>query len=366
MTTQQSIQDAEQRKREFSALRKYAAIQKSQEDKVCVQKAYIDITGDIEAAFVLDELLFFTLPRPETGRSGLRVWKEGFLWMAVGREDWWERKRLTARQADLATDKLIEKKLVFKEVHKFNGLNTVHLRLNVEEFFKAYTKVLEKENPPESGEDTIIKDIADLYEMMGESRLPNGELPNGDGRLPNGEMVSPNGDFLNSPNTSLTQPPDVSLSPEEIEQVNKKVDKILELNKKSSSFWKGRDSFRDNHLVFADWYNEKTGQICGKKNQRAWQKAFSDWQSEELTLESLEAARQARLKWKEFISDPNELTKDAVAIQAIKLVKPQTIEYKKVVADENDEKGVPNPFGRPKGVRPIIRPDRARSQSTVE
>lgn len=41
-------------------------------------------------------------------------------------------------------------------------------------------------------------------------------------------------------------------------------------------------------------------------------------------------------------------------------------EYKKVVADEDDEKGVPNPFGRPKGLRPVVRPDRAGSQSTVE
>lgn len=47
-------------------------------------------------------------------------------------------------------------------------------------------------------------------------------------------------------------------------------------------------------------------------------------------------------------------------------VKTESIEYKKVVADEDDEKGVPNPFGRPKGLRPVVRPDRARSQSTVE
>lgn len=359
MNTQQSIQDAEQRKREFSALRKYAAIQKSQEDKVCVQKAYIDIAGDIEAAFVLDELLFFTLPRPETGKSGLRVWKEGFLWMAVGREDWWERKRLTARQADLATEKLIEKKLVFKEVHKFNGLNTVHLRLNVEEFFKAYTQILDKANPPEDGEDTIIKDIADLYEMMGESRLPNGGLPNGDGRLPNGEMVSPNGDFLNNPHTSLTQP-DVSLS-EKKRKPQKKgdlVDGILFFSKKA----KGEEEVEEMLVRLEKGLNVNlqrslNNQTFAKKIIKAETGGqplsdFMRWlKSDEWRLAHLYIYADLSKLWQ---------------IWPQAFVKTESIEYKKVVADEDDEKGVPNPFGRPKGLRPVVRPDRAGSQSTVE
>ena len=52
--------DVERAKIENAALRKYAAIQKAAEDKIGVQKVYVDITGDIEAAFVLDEIIFYT------------------------------------------------------------------------------------------------------------------------------------------------------------------------------------------------------------------------------------------------------------------------------------------------------------------
>ena len=192
----------EQQKREFAALRKYAAIQQSVEDKIGVQKIYVDITADIEAAFVLDEIIFFTLPRPGT-RSGLRVRKNGILWLAVSRREWWDRKRLTARQADRAIDKLIAKNLIHKELHRFNGQATTHLRLNVSEFFKLYAVALEKSNPPEDESDTILKDISDLYAMMGE---PEKVSPNGDTPLPNGDTVSPNGESNNNPHTSSTQP----------------------------------------------------------------------------------------------------------------------------------------------------------------
>lgn len=110
----------------------------------------------------------------------------------------------------------------------------------------------------------------------------------------------------------------ITLSPEEIKQANQKVDKILELNRKSSSLWKGRDSFRDNHLKYADWYNQKTGQECGKKSQRSWQKAFSDWQDEELDIPHLQEAYEQDVVWKKVIADPNELTKKAVAIKAMR------------------------------------------------
>ena len=69
----------EQIKKENAVLRRYAIIQKAAEEKIGCQKIYVDIAGGIEEAFILDELIFFTLPRPETGKSGLRIWKDGVL-----------------------------------------------------------------------------------------------------------------------------------------------------------------------------------------------------------------------------------------------------------------------------------------------
>lgn len=213
MSEQQGNYNIEQIRKENAVLRKYAAFQKAFEDKIGVQKIYIDIAGDIESAFILDEIIFFTLPQPDKPKSALRIWKDGVLWMAVSRSEWWERKRLTARQADRAIEKLLEKNLIFKTLHRFKGQATTHLRLNVPEFFKLYSEALEKANPPENENDTIIKDIGDLYAMMGEPEqvLPNGDtppevLPDGHEVLPDGDTASPNGESNNIPHASSTHP----------------------------------------------------------------------------------------------------------------------------------------------------------------
>jgi hypothetical protein len=178
MSEKKGKYDVEILKRENVVLRKYAAMQAAAEETVGCQTIYVDIAGGLEDGFVLDELIFFTLPRPETGRSGLRVWKDGVLWMAVSRTEWWNRKRLTPKQADGAIKRLVNKELVFKEMFLFNKQKTTHLRLNVPEFFKRYTEILEKRNPPEDEGDTMLKDIQDLYEMLG---IPKGNTRRGQG-----------------------------------------------------------------------------------------------------------------------------------------------------------------------------------------
>lgn len=118
---------------------------------------------------------------------------------------------------------------------------------------------------------------------------------------------------------------DLSLTGEEIAQANRKVDAILSFAKKGIGMWKGRELFNDNVLYYADWYFNKTGQIPTARTKKAWIKAFSEWLDEGLSVEDLEQARLARLKWKEFIADPNELTKDASAIRAQKSIAPDQV-----------------------------------------
>jgi hypothetical protein len=207
MSEEQANYITERAKAENAMLKKYAAMQKASEDRIGCQKIYIDMTGDIEAAFVLDEIIYYTLPR-DGHKSGLRIWKDGYLWMAVRRSEWWERKRLTERQADRAIEKLIELNLITKSVHRFNGQPTIHIRLNIPEFFKNYAVQLEKMSPNEPETDSIIHDISQLYEMMDgieEAASPNGKLPNGDTESPNGDTESPNGDFINNHYTITTQ-----------------------------------------------------------------------------------------------------------------------------------------------------------------
>jgi len=111
----------------------------------------------------------------------------------------------------------------------------------------------------------------------------------------------------------------VKLSEKEIKEANQMVDAIIS-NASRKDLWKGREYFRDNHLPYADWYHETTGQVCMKKIQRAWQKAFSEWHDFGLSFPSLQASYDAKIKWT-IVSDPNQLTKDAAAIQALPYIK---------------------------------------------
>jgi hypothetical protein len=192
--------DKEQHKREMAALRKFAVLLQAFDDRISVQKAYVDITEDHLAALVLDEIIFFTLPR-DGGQSGLRVWKEGHLWLASTREQWWERKRLTPRQVDGAIAKLLKKNLVFKEIYRFNGHGTIHLRLNIAEFFRQYSQVIksDEEDVPATAEE-----MNDLLQMVVGEETPSNsctDLENGcPDNVYNNEMVtlvSPNGETNN-------------------------------------------------------------------------------------------------------------------------------------------------------------------------
>lgn len=182
---------------ETAVQQKLAAMFTVNKDDVSIPKIYIDMTDDIGAAAVLDELMFWTLPKKGTGKTSLRVFRNGALWLAVRRKDWWDRKRLTERQADAAIAKLVKQEIVEKDVFLFDGKPTVHLRLKMDSFISLYSKNIQEMAEKENDEN-LIRDIADLYQMMG---FPN-EMVNSN--LPNGEMLNlPNGEIINSP----VQPP---------------------------------------------------------------------------------------------------------------------------------------------------------------
>lgn len=283
---------------------KLAAMFAANKDDVSVPKIYIDMTDDYPAACVLDELLFWTLPK-KNGKTSLRVFRNGSLWLAVRRADWWDRKRITERQADRAIDKLIALDLVEKDVFLFDGKPTVHLRMKMQTFVTMYGDAISAIAIDENDEN-LTKDLADLYQMMG-FPIHQTVISNS----PNGEMLnSPNGEIINSP----IQPLNTStiLSDQDLQEVNLKVNYILNQTKDT---WQGRELLRDNLLVLADWYNKTTGQVMTKRVQKAWYKALQDWSDEGLSPANLQIAFDAQSKWR-TVSDPNQLTKDACAIKA--------------------------------------------------
>ena len=218
---------SEERNRQEAAIQqKLAAMFAANSDNISIPKIYIDMTGDIEAAAVLDELMFWTLPKKATGKTSLRVFKRGALWLAVRRKDWWDRKRLTERQADSAISKLVKSSLVEKQIFLFDGKPTVHLRMNMETFGRMYGEKM-SEIAAQEEDETLIRDIADLYEMMG---LPNETV---NSNLQNGEMLNlQNGEIINSPIQSPNTSEDVSSKPdmqEIIDSANRTMDGLLAL-----------------------------------------------------------------------------------------------------------------------------------------
>lgn len=98
-------------------------------DTIDLKKIYIDVAGDIVSGVLLSQIIFWNLPNQE-GKTKLRVNHEGKLWLAKGREDWWQECRLSSKQFDRSIKILEDKDIVITALKKFNGSPTKHIYLN--------------------------------------------------------------------------------------------------------------------------------------------------------------------------------------------------------------------------------------------
>ena len=112
-------------------------------DTIDVKRVYIDIAGDLIAGILLSQIIYWNLPTKE-GSSKLKVIKNNELWLAKGREAWWEECRITATQFDRAIKILEQKNLVQKERFRYEGSPTIHIKLNSEQLMKALFDQTEK------------------------------------------------------------------------------------------------------------------------------------------------------------------------------------------------------------------------------
>lgn len=138
-------------------------------DVIKVKRLYVDITEDVIAGLLLSQIIYWHLPSKK-GKSKLRVNKNNSYWLAKGRNDWWEECRITARQFDRAIDIIAEKGIIEKNVFRFNGSPTVHIKLIPEVLMEHVNSILRKrENEHEKPENL------DDYESVN-SNLHNGKL----------------------------------------------------------------------------------------------------------------------------------------------------------------------------------------------
>jgi len=102
------------------------------EDAIVIRRAFIDVCkGDIIAGLILSQVLYYHL-LDKTGKTRLRVIKKGKFWLAKQYTDWWEECRIKATLARNKINELVEDGILEKRIFKFNGMATVHLRVNCE------------------------------------------------------------------------------------------------------------------------------------------------------------------------------------------------------------------------------------------
>jgi hypothetical protein len=87
------------------------------------------LRGDISAALMLSQIVYWYLPSKKTGKSKLRVFRGGRWWLAKRHQEWSDECGFSRMQARRCIEVLKEAHLIECHLFKFAGTPTVHLRL---------------------------------------------------------------------------------------------------------------------------------------------------------------------------------------------------------------------------------------------
>ncbi len=101
---------------------------------VFLSRDYIELLrGDISAALMLSQIVYWYLPSKKTGKSKLRVFRGGRWWLAKSHQDWSDECGFSRMQARRCIKVLKEAHLIECHIFRFAGSPTMHLRLVREE-----------------------------------------------------------------------------------------------------------------------------------------------------------------------------------------------------------------------------------------
>lgn len=136
--------------------------EQSSRDTIDIKKIYIDITSDLVSGVLLSQIIYWNLPSKKSDTK-LRVEKEGELWLAKGRESWWDEIRLTAKQVDRALGILKENKIIETKIFKFDGNPTLHIKIIWDELLPKIS---------------ILANANDQEEQRGKTKFTKGKKRN--------------------------------------------------------------------------------------------------------------------------------------------------------------------------------------------
>ena len=113
-------------------------------DTIDFKKIYVDITEDLISGLLLSQIVYWYLPNKD-GKTKLRVMIEGKQFLCKSRDDWWDECRISPKRFDRASKILVDKKLIEKRIKRFNGLATMHIRLDIDKLIELISKELKKQ-----------------------------------------------------------------------------------------------------------------------------------------------------------------------------------------------------------------------------
>lgn len=175
--------------------------------------AYIDIAGDLISGTLLSQIMYWFSDN-KSGKKRVRVFKDGYYWLAKGRDEWMEEIRISKKQYDNAIEKLRKRGLVKTKLYKFNSVPTTHIRPIYENINSEVNK----------WKHSLAEEISSFTKTV------NPDLPKGEnGNSPNGKIEFPQRDNSITGTTNN----DYITEDYNTETVNKKASTKVEVNKKA-------------------------------------------------------------------------------------------------------------------------------------
>ncbi|MDP4105302.1 MAG: conserved phage C-terminal domain-containing protein [Bacillota bacterium] len=124
-----------------------------QDNVVTIPKMYIELTGDLTAALVLNQIVFWS---DKTKRN------DGFFYKSY--KEWQEETTLSERQVRYAVKKLKEKNIVETKLKKANGAPTLHYKLEYDKLLDLILTLCQNPN---------LQDVRMETDNMSESLTEN-------------------------------------------------------------------------------------------------------------------------------------------------------------------------------------------------
>lgn len=115
-------------------------------DTIDVKRCYIDVADDLIAGVLLSQFIFYYLPDDDGHLKACIVERDGELWIAKKREEWWKECRLSPDQYDRACGKLVDRGIIVMRRYKLTSEPVKHVLLLWQNFFACLESVLA--NPP--------------------------------------------------------------------------------------------------------------------------------------------------------------------------------------------------------------------------